>query len=249
MESWSAEKRDSFRGFLLQEVVVKSKGLSSDQLQIILNLPIWQRCEGRENAPTYCDLGKMSENGDFLMKLPPKLVEHYILTPEFVFLKDESERLVYSKMGLLEMKLGEFICEILVDQIKLGQLDSKMDDVSVFILSNMSTIERDSGPDAVSILGQTAFVLVASGKRLPPKDLYDPSVNEFRLLLSPNLFPCSSIYSHPHFTTLRRLGLNTSFSTSAIIKAASNIEAAVNHYLSQDPPDESVIRGMKNIYQ
>ena len=53
----------------------------------------------------------------------------------------------------------------------------------------------------------------------------------------------SSVYSNSHIATLRRLGLNTFFSATAIIKAASNIEAAVNHYLSQDPPDEHVIRG------
>jgi hypothetical protein len=183
------------------------------------------------------------------MKLPPKLAEYYILTPEFVFLKDESERLIYSKLGLMEIKLGEFVCRIVMEQIKLGQLDSKIDDVSVFVLNNISTIECDSGQDALSIIGQTAFIRVASGKRLPPKDLYDPSVNEFRLLLSPNLFPSSSVYNHAHFSTLRRLGLNISFSATAIIKAASSIEAAVNHYLSQDPPDENNIRGLNHIYQ
>ena len=244
IESWSSAKRDVLRAFLLQEVVVKAKALSADQLQVMLALPIWQRCEGLGNAPSYCDLGRLDDSGKILMKIPPKLAEYYTLTQNHIYMKDDSERPLYLKMGLEEVKLGELFSGSVVQQIKLGQLYSKIDELSVFILNNISTIERESGPDSLSVLGQTAFVRVASGKRLPPKDLYDPAVHEFRLLLSPNLFPSPEVYNNANIATLRRLGLNTSFSSAAIIKAASAIEAAVNHYLSQDPPDEAYIRGI-----
>ena len=75
-----------------------------------------------------------------------------------------------------------------------------MKQISLFLLSNTSQLEMYQAENLIECLSSTAFVLNSNDKRLPPRDLYDPTVHEFQMLLPIESFPSKSIYEDIHIS-------------------------------------------------
>lgn len=117
-------------------------------------------------------------------------------------------------------------------------VNKNFDAFSILIVENLKLLIADK-PVVLELLSSSLIIRSGDGKKIAPKDLYDPHIPEFQLLLPESVFPLAGLYSDVHLIALRSLGMHTSLSCHAIVKAASVVESCSNRVMTEELDQEA----------
>jgi hypothetical protein len=119
------------------------------------------------------------KDGTCVLLIPPKAVDERLLTRDFVRLRSEQERGLYTLLKLQEPAKGEFYGRFVLPRLHDNALpDEVTDAVSVAIVQNLSQLEKDR-PGLSEQLSSCPFIRCSTKILVPPRHLYDP-VNSYK---------------------------------------------------------------------
>ena len=119
--AWSADKKKAMRDLLLDRVVAKidMSQLTEREKEVLFTIPVFERHRGGAislrntvSDPTFGPIHSLQTLGseildlDSCMQIPPKEVDTSLLGFEFLVLRSELDRILYSKLGLSEPTKG-----------------------------------------------------------------------------------------------------------------------------------------------
>ena len=264
----SAAAQFATQCFILDSVIGKMDTLTATDIDVLCALPIWCTYKPNSNSastttsanatttstnvnatvdPLTLTFGPLNRH---TMQLPPLSTNEaeyaYLLDSSFLRIRNEQDRVLYQKLGVVQPSMGQFYATHVVQKLQQSNIDSaKMDALSVSILRNLTQLEKES-PGLCEKLKHCAFVRSEAnpsatnmgatgtvGTLQTPIALYDPQAPLLSSFLPAQVFPSSAVYSDVSlFLSLRMLGLQQSVSPDSILFAAKSIQRDFEQTLS-----------------
>lgn len=237
--SWNEIIRDAFRIFLLDTILTKVENLSTEEIEFLQMIPIFEKYQTQSSHPDrlFCPL---KSNAGVLLLIPPRNISNELLNDHFVKIRNDKDRSLYSMMGLQEPSSIEFYClDVLPSISKNVYSDSTLSLLSVELLRILPSLEsQDSG--LTTQLRSCPFVKNAKGLFSRPDMLYDPHAPYLPSILPFDAFPCPKLYQDGSLlSSLRTIGLCTTLTVTGIIRAAESIHHDYSSEYVEEKPERN----------
>jgi hypothetical protein len=241
--------RVALQRFILDHIISKiSDELTTIEIYALASLPIWSTC----NSRVIDGVDELNSNNYNVLdfdkhQLYPKNIEKCFLNNHYIYLRDESDRILYVKLGIHQSSMGTFLATHVIPLFMNSQTnkqslsfvsDDKIDSLIQYILRNLSKLEREN-KSFLQLLSNCPIFRCNDPKQLTLykiSSLYDPDVLLLKGFIPSHLFPSAilSTSSDPLiFEAMRTLGLKNSLDSSDILSIALDIQAEMDEHATE----------------
>ena len=241
--------RVALQRFILDHIISKiSDELTAIEIYALASLPIWSTC----NSRVIDGVDELNSNNYNILdfekhKLYPKNIEKCFLNNHYIYLRDESDRMLYLKLGIHQSSMGTFLATHVIPLFMNSQTnkqslsfvsDDKIDSLIQYILRNLSKLEREN-EGFLQLLSNCPIFRCNDPKQLTLykiSSLYDPDVLLLKGFIPSYLFPSAILTTSSDpliFEAMRTLGLKNSLDSSDILSIALDIQAEMDEHATE----------------